>query len=299
MGSKVLGLLFFAAIIAVVALNFHQLLTFSQERMLSNEAEKAIEARNWEKAIGVYRTGLRQYPDNTSVALKLGWLYEQNGQPGQAEKVYRNILDTRSGSLEARIGLVNVLKTDPLRINEAVDELRKALDAHPDNAVLLSQAGNLYKSAAENPGERRKATRKALYDYARYYYQLSLRENPKQFQTRFNLGVTFQNLGNKEEAAKAYCQSLVLSPDSYEGRFNLGLVLSDMNYLDEAYRQMERSVEIATERDDIGVARQVAQKVQNVKNAIYSNPDRHGLSSNGLPEFLDAKCLLKAKPEKP
>jgi hypothetical protein len=47
-------------------------------------------------------------------------------------------------------------------------------------------------------------------------------------------------------------------------------------------------------------ARQVAQKAQNVKNGIYNNPERRGLTSKTHPNFLDPKCLLEEResPEK-
>jgi tetratricopeptide (TPR) repeat protein len=295
--NRLLGFLLFLAIVAIVALNFNQILTFSQERMIYNSVQAALDVKNWEKAVDAYRGGLRQYPDNVPIALRLGWLYEQQHQPGQAEKIYRNILDKHPDNLQARIGLINVVKTDPLRINEAVDELRKAMKTNPEDALLLGQAGNLYKTAAENPAETREHIRNWLYDQARYYYELSLQGDPEQFQTNFNLAVAYQYMNRRELAAKAYCRAIVQQPDSCEARFNLGLVLSDMNFLDEAYRQMQRSVDLLSEGNDMQTARQVAQKAQNVKNSIYNNPERRGLTSKTHPAFLDPKCLLEEAPQ--
>lgn len=293
--SRFLGLLIVIAIVVAIIFNFKTILNIAQAQLVASAAQNAIEAHNWEKAITVYETGLREHPRNTEIALQLGNLYQQAAKLGHAEQLYRSISQVDPKNLDAQIGLAQVLQASPEHFNDAVLEYRKALKEHSDNAELLYRIGNLYKNAAENSAEKRKPVQKWLYDQARYYYQCSLRRDPKQFQTQFNLGVAYQQQENLQPAAKAYCQSIVLNPSSYEAHFNLGMILSELNYLDEAYRQLDQSVQLASTEAGKDTAMDVAQRVQHIKSSVYNDTKKHGLSGLGKPDFLNEKCLFAAQ----
>lgn len=294
--NRALTFALFLIIAVIVTFNFKAILSFGRANEIERSAKKAIEAHNWEKGIQLYEEGHQHFPDNYDISLRLAWLYRQNQQSKEAEATYRAILERDPSRLEARMGLANLLKSDPKRVNEAITELRKALKEHPKNARLLASIGNVYKAAAENPDEKRAPIKKWLYDQARYYYEQSLKLDSRQFQTRFNLGVAYQNMDDNITAAKSYCQALTVHPDSYEARYNLGLVLSDLNFQDEAYRQMGRSVQILSDRNEMSMAQDLAIKVQNVKNRIF-NSNRRTMTGQEAPPFLDKGCLIQAMAE--
>lgn len=289
--NRALSFLLFLIIGVIVVFNFKTILSFGRANEIERSAKKAIEAHNWEKGIQLYENGYQQFPHNNNIALRLAWLYRQNRQDPQAEQMYRDILKREPDHQDALLGLANLLKNDPKRINEAITLLRKALKSHPKDARLLSAIGDTYRTAAENPEEKRKNIKKWLYDQARYYYQHSLKLDNRQFRTRFNLGLTYQNAGNDKEAAQAYCQAVILHPDSYESRYNLGLVLSNLDFQGEAYRQMDRSIKILSERNEMALAQDLALDVQGVKNRIF-NSNRRTLGEQEAPSFLDKACLL-------
>lgn len=288
-----LTLVLFLTIGAIVVFNFKAILSFGRANQIERSAKKAIEAQNWEKAIQLYEEGYQQFPDNDNIAIRLAWLYKQGRQPDKAEQTYRLALQRNPGNENAQIGLADLLKQDPKRINEGVTQLRKALKAHPNDERLLSAIGDLYKTAAENPAEQRESVKKWLYEQAQYYYQASLKLNPRQFQTRFNLGLSYHNINECEAAAKAYCQALLIRPESYQARYNMGLVLSDLNYQAEAYRQMDRAVKILGESNHTDLAQDLALKVQAIKNRIF-NSNRQMLGQKEVPQFLDSKCLVQS-----
>lgn len=294
--KRALGFLFVIVIVAVIGLNFKRILAFGQANELRQKASPAIAMKNWDKAIAIYQTGAKQYPENSFVALRLAWLYQQAGQTDQAEHLYRSVLQREPDNEDASLMLAKLLQVTPKRVNEAVVILRNALKAHPREPHLLSEIGNLYKTAAENPAEQREGTKKWLYEQARYYYKASLQENPRQFQTQFNLGVVYQNLNELQPAADAYCQAIIMLPDRYEPRYNLGVVLTGLNYFDEAYRQLDQSVQILRDKGETGTAQSLALKVQIVKNGVF-NSGKQGLTSQPVPPFLkDKACLVKPTP---
>lgn len=289
---RLLVFLVFCALVVAAGLNFKPILSFGKARLVETAAQNAINAQNWPKAIEIYENGLREHPSNTQIAQRLGKLYQHGGQTEKASQLYRSLLKADPDNLAAQIGLGQVAAASPEHFNEAVLTYRKALKQHPNNPELLFEIGNLYKTAAENPQETRATMRKWLYDQARYYYQMSIKSDPRQFQAQFNLGIAYQQQENLQPAAKAYCQAIVLNPASFEARYNLGLVLSELNYLEEAYRQMGQAVQLASEQTGEAGAMQLARRVQNIKNSIYNNTSRQGLSAKSKPEFLDEKCLV-------
>lgn len=291
--NRLLGIFLFGVIVAVLVLNYKNILAFSQTHELQASAQKVVTAQQWDKAVQIYEDGLKRYPENADIANRLAWYYQQTNQAERAEKTYRHVLQKNPDNVNARIGLANLLKQDPTRINEAVDVFRVALRKDPENEVLLSQIGDLYETAAENPQETRESVRKDLYTQAAYYYQLSLKLEPQQFQTQFNLGVAQQNLKNLQPAVKSYCGALAIQPDNYQARYNLGMVLTDLNFLEEGYRQMDRAVEILSQEGEMKDAMRMAQLVQNVKNGVYYNPSKQGLGHSETPTFMEKGCFYR------
>ena len=277
---------------AVVALNFKSIMAMGQERIINQQAEKAVSVKNWESAIALYQQGHREHPGNSRITLRLVWLKLMNNQPDEAEALYREVLKNEPEHLEANMGLAALLATQPKHVNQAVILLRQAVKTHPDNPRLIAQIGDLYRISAENPQEIRPEVKQQLYDTALYYYRESLKLNARQFQTQFNVGVSNQAINQSQEAAQAYCKAVALNPASYEARYNLGLVLSDLNYQEEAFRQMSQAVQQLGENGDMTSAQALAIKVQNVKNRVLLSGN-HGLSSNVNPEFLEKGCLVQ------
>jgi tetratricopeptide (TPR) repeat protein len=284
--------LLFLGVTAVVALNFKSIMALGQERIVSQQAGKAVEAKNWEKAIGLYQEAHREHPGNALIALRLAWLELMDQKPAEAEALYRQILKNDPDQLDAAMALGALLNADPKRVNQGILLLRHALKTHPHNPRLIAEIGNFYKTASENPQETREEKRKWLCDQAIYYYQAALKLDPRQFQTQFNLGVVNQSLDQLQPAAQAYCQAIMLNPKSYEARYNLGLVLNEQNFLEEAYRQMDSAVHVLGETGDIENAQALAVKVQTVKTRVF-NSGQQGLSSKVDPAFLDKRCLVQ------
>jgi tetratricopeptide (TPR) repeat protein len=292
----ILGLVLFGIILLVVALNYERLLLLSQTHELQSSARTAISGKRWEKVIGIYENGRRRYPRNPDIATRLAWAYRQAERPDKAEILYRQVLKRQPDHLNARLGLADLLRTDPGRINEAVDQLRLAVAKTPENPVLLTQIGDLYATAADNPKETRNSVQQWLYAQAAYYYEQSLKRNPKQFQASFRLGVAYQNLRRLQPSARAYCDALSLNPGSYQARYNLGMALTALRFREEGYRQMDRAVAELAEEGRMKTAMWLAQQVQNVKNTVYQNAeDAQPGQAEPKPTFLEPACLSPKK----
>lgn len=297
MFKTLLGLVLFGIILGIIVINYPRIEHASQVHMLQQSARTALASRNWEKAIRIYEEGWRNAPQNRDVATRLAWYYRQANQNDRAEAVYRKVLKQQPDHLDARLGLAGLLQEDPKRVNESVDQLRLAVVEHPENPMVLTQVGDLYVNAAENENEKRTSVRQWLYSQSIYYYEQSLKRNPKQFLTQFRLGVAQQNLKNLQPAAKAYCAALALNPGSYEARYNLGMTLTALRFRNEGYRQMDRAVAMLADENDMKTAMWLAQRVQNIKNAVFESNDQDKAQTGmnePVPDFIPATCIAIA-----
>ena len=288
----IVGLILFGIIIMVVVMNYDRLLLISQTHEIQSASKAAISTAHWEKAIRIYEEGRKRYPQNLDIATRLAWAYQQDNRPEPAEMLYRQVLKRQPSHLNARMGLVDLLESDPKRINEAVDHLRLAVKQFPESSILLTQTGDLYATAASNPQETRTSIQQWLYNQAAYYYEQSLKRDPKQFQTRFRLGVAYQSLKKLQPAAQSYCEALRLDPKSYEARYNLGMTLTKLRFREEGYRQMDRAVASLAGEGRMKTAMWLAQRVQHIKNAVYEDDEALQLGRPDVkPTFLEATCL--------
>ncbi len=295
--NKLLGIILFGVIIGIVAFNYPAIVLFSQDRELEATAKRAMQAQNWQKVIDLYRNGHKKHPDNMNILGVLSWAEFQNQELDKAEVNYREILKQQPSNLNARMGLARVLQAFPIRQNEAVDQYRLALKDNPASPVLMSELGRFYREAAENPLENREPTKNWLYSQAAYYLEQAAKLDPSKFQTFFNLGLAYQNMQDLQPAAKAYCNAIRLQPDNYQARYNLGMVLTSLNMLDEGYRQLNRSVEIVTNNNDMTTAMKLAQLVQTVKNGIYNDPKKGGLKPAAAEDLMGKGCAVTASAE--
>jgi tetratricopeptide (TPR) repeat protein len=289
-------------IVAVIALNYQRLLEFAHTVNLKNQAQIAIKNGQWEKVVGLYANGWKVYPTIPDLGVKLAWAYRQNKQIKEAEAQYRQVLLRFPNTLNARMGLMDLLKTQPHRLNEAIDQARAALRDTSNNGqtALLNQVGDLYADRAQMPEENRDSVRQWLAQQAIYYYERSLEKNPKQFDAQFHLGLAEHQLKHWEPAAKAYCQALLLQPRYYQARYNLGMALSALNYHDAGFRQLDRSVAILAEDGRMDEAMKVALQVQNIKNSVYESRDKPKthLAGPEIPPFLKEATCLTISPTK-
>jgi tetratricopeptide (TPR) repeat protein len=282
-------------IVGVLAFNYQRLMDYAQTVMLKNEAQQAIKAGRWDKAVILYEQAWKAHPQVPDIGIKLAWLYQKNRQIKEAEGQYRNLVLRFPTNLTARLGLIQVLKTQPDRINEAIDQAKIALLRNKDSITLLNTVGDLYNDRAQMPEENRESVREWLSKQAVYYYQRSLEKNPKQFDPIFHTGVAYHGMKNWEAAANAYCDALLIKPDHYQARYNLGMALSMLNFPDAGFRQLDRASAILSEEGRMDMAMKVAMNVQTVKNSIYESREKpkSDLGGSKIPPFLKHPECLK------
>lgn len=225
-----------------------------------------------------------------------------------AQTLFLRAIHLKPDVIDYQLAYGRFLQDDPIRRPEAIPLYRALLAKNPRNADILAALGDLYKAAGDNRDEDRPEVKNWLYDWATYYYRLSLKFKPAQFQPRFSLGVIYQVRQTfstaerdqwRRKAAREYCNALKLTPDSSETRYNLGLILVDMRAMDAGFRQLARAVNILTDKNRIPEAQQVAQQVQFVKNSVFYQDPTLQTRFGDLDPWLQECLQAGEKPQKP
>jgi len=116
------------------------------------------------------------------------------------------------------------------QIQQEMETLRKALEASPKDAGLLTRMGNLYYDAG-------------MFDKARDYYLKSLEVDPKNPDVITDLGICYHRLGQADEALARFRASLALEPRHWQSWLNLGVVSlfakQDVRTAEEAFAKVK------------------------------------------------------------
>lgn len=297
--ARILLVLIVIALAAAGVYYNEEIIAFSRFYQVNQETRELIALEQFDEAIALYEQARSDNPDNDAIALALARLYRHQGRFNEAESIYKDLLAKEPDHLNAALGYANMLrfvgfKVDPARMPEAVMPLQQVFLEHKHNPRLLSALGNVYKTAAESPAETRAPIKEWLYQWAVYYYRLSLAFNPEQFQEWFNLGVIYQEGGNYEKAATHYCNALILAPESYEASYNLGLALIDLGYPDAAVRQLDHSVNILIDQGRVPKAQELKLQAERAKHSIETGSmERTSFQSRSPAGFLDPACLAE------
>lgn len=331
-------LVLLALVLALVGgLIFYQadIVRAAQTFWATREAQRALARQDWNTAMALYEDAWRDNPDDADIAVALAKIYHRQASyhapegfldytPAKsagvqaarktvetlrhdAQTLFLRAMALKPEATAYQLAYGRFLQDDPVRRPEAIPLYRALLAKDPRNASILAALGDLYKAAGDNPAEDRPAMKAWLYDWATYYYRLSLKRDPAQFQPRFSLGVIYQlrqtfSAAEREQwhrkAAREYCNALKLAPDSSETRYNLGLILVNLHAVDAGFRQLSRAVNILTDKNRIPEAQQIAQQVQAVRNSVfYQNPAQQ-VQASDLDGWLQA-CLEEGEAKAP
>ena len=191
--------------------------------------------------------------------------YQRNGQPGQAETIYRKILADHSDHPDTLhlLGLalhqqgknaegaeflgraiaanpaaasyhnsLGVVRRELGRGREAVESFRRATELDPDNVDAFFNLGNALRSLARP-------------DDAEAAYKGALALRPQHGDALNNLGTLLYEEGRHEEAHDHLRAAIRLAPDDPLIQVNLGVVLGSLERYDEAAKLLGEAAALA------------------------------------------------------
>lgn len=158
---------------------------------------------NMEKAEETLLQGLGRAPGNIEMRYRLGVLYEKTGRFDQSLVEMQKILDADPDHVEALNFVGYGLADRGLRLEEAEQMVKKALQLRPGNGYITDSMGWVYFRMNDLPRAAR-------------YLEEAHRMLPEDPTIAEHLGDVYLKMGRKKEALRLYREALERNPDSAE-----------------------------------------------------------------------------------
>ena len=202
-------------------------------------------------------------PPNLREAIAL----HQQGKLGQAEAIYRQLLETDSRNAVA-LHMLGVISYQTGNYQFAVDLIGRAIEINPNIASYYSNLGKALQElkqfdAAVVSYEKAISLKQ---DYAEAYlnlgvlqqklkqldaavvsYEKAISLKPDYAEAHLNLGVSLQKLKQLDAAVACYEKAISLKPDYAEAYYNLGNTLQELKQFDSAVVKFEKAISLKPE----------------------------------------------------
>ncbi len=192
--------------------------TMMQEELTT--ARKCLEAGDLQQAERAYRNVLDTDPRNADALDGLGLLAIRAGDFHAAVDLVGRAIEA-DGSQAAMHDHMGVAWASLRQYDRAVESLRRAIDLDPRAIKAHCNLGRVLRFV-EKPDE------------AVTHYRAALAVDPESPEVHYSLANTLRDLGRLDEAVAAYRDAVRLRPEFADALNNLGNVLRDLGQLDEA-----------------------------------------------------------------
>jgi protein O-GlcNAc transferase len=254
--------------------------------------------------------------------LEKGLQFHQQGQLGQAEKIYTQILRISPRNADA-LHLMGVLASQKGEMDTGLDLINKAVQIFPLNPIYLNNLGNVYRDLGQyadaltcyqqaidlkpdlvealvNLG----IAHHQLRDYSRAAsaYQKALQLKPNCIEAYYNMGNTYKAQGRFDEAISCYQQTLSLNSGFVEAYYNMAIIMEQQARPDEAIACLKRCLQInpqwAEAHNNIGnIFKQkgfLAEAIISFEKAVQIKPDLYEAHNNLGNALMDQGSFTQA-----
>lgn len=206
---------------------FEASFALSPTRKLLADAARLHADGNMGEAERLYRQVLDAEPENVNALRMLAMIAASANHPEDAERLLRRAVRIAPDYFTAQVDLGRIYKEQD-RYEEAMACFRKAIELEPNNAkpwYLL--AGTLAPAA--------------LTEQAAEAYQRCIDLRPEHAGAWLGLGHTLKTIGKQDEGIAAYRRCIELKPDNGETYWSLAN-LKTFRFSDDELRQMEEKL---------------------------------------------------------
>ena len=175
------------------------------------------------------------------------------GQNEEAVIAFRECVtkDPRRPAIWANLGnaYLNLKKH-----KEAIESYEKAIEIAPSNATFYQNLGNIYANMGDSANAEKSFKKSA---------ELNAAVDPAAAAINYyNMGVTFINKGQNQQAAEALQNAVTSDPAHAEAHYQLGIVLLGMNKLEGAITHLAEYAKLNPNGENAPVARDLVKQLK-------------------------------------
>ncbi len=274
------------------------------------QGDKAYKNLKMNKAINYYNLGVSLYPQHYGAWYNLGNIYVAYEDYSSALHAYAHAFKYNPKLMPARMnyGIVSAEKMGDY--NGAIDQYNKIIktkrklisipyvynnkNSYRENkAIAYYNKGVTYRmkslyTAGDNWELQRKYLARAIEAYKK-----SLKIEPKNYDTLYNLGIAYQLAGNYEDAGLCYCKAIAVQPLNYEAHYNLAVLLRRMRHFQEAYDEIIKAATLISQSNAHSEAMEYVSVVMNdITKTLYGfseNDNSSVIIENDEEKIKDSK----------
>lgn len=120
------------------------------------------------------------------------------------------------------------------------------------------------------------------------YYKIQIRRNPSNYKLHDSIGTCYYNLGQKDDALKAYRKAVQLNPESFRSWYNIAVILDEIGRSEDAVKSLKKVIEL--KEDFIDAYNNLAiiysttgrynEAIQTYADGLEKNPGEYSLFFN-------------------
>jgi arylsulfatase A-like enzyme/tetratricopeptide (TPR) repeat protein len=234
------------------------------------QAGEWMSTDQYSAAVELLESALKEEPEMSQARLMLGTSYAELGRKPEAKAQYDLVLKDDSQSVQALIGMANIL-IDEGKSDDVIALCKRTLSLDERNPQAYTLLGEVFVGLGR-PAESLPYFEKALevqpkltqnrlnlagalvevrhYNRAEKLLKDIIRDYPRFPLAHFNLGLLYEEQGRAEEARSAYETEVSAYPEDFRARFNLGKVLFRLGDRAGSLEQMREVTRTAPERPE-------------------------------------------------
>jgi len=147
-----------------------------------------------------------------------------------AEKLYKEVLETRPNHLEA-ICYLGTLFVQTKKISLAKPLFLKAVEINPNNPNINNNLGNIFFEL----GEIQKSSK---------YFEKAIQLQPNHADAYYNLGIIFNSLKKYQKAVNCFEKVIQIQPDNIKCYNNLSSIFQDLGEYTKAISYYQKAIKI-------------------------------------------------------
>lgn len=284
---------------------------------LVEKGDRAYQNAQYIEAINDYEMALEYYPEHYMARYNLGNIYVAYEDYEKAAECYEQALLHKKDFLKARINFGIILEDGLRQIDKAIEQYKIAVKTNSlnptklnenkqDRAIAYYNMGLAYKDKSLLLGYDRIASRAQLENAARAYLN-SLKLRGDDYDTYYNLALTYQLLGNFDGAKKYYCKAINMQPFNYEAHYNFAILLSKEEEFFESIEELEKAGIILDSKGDsyrtyfvYGILNDVSQKaiLKKGMGAFLKSSEKNLDYQPNEIQYVDGKVYISDKLDK-
>lgn len=191
-----------------------------------NRSVQLIQAGRHGEAMTELKAAIGAKPDYAEALGNLGVLYQEQGKPLEAEKLFRRAAEASPRDAAPHYVNLGLTLAGLKRYTEASQSLSKALELAPGNTAALTAKGMVLM--------RQQQVEEAIAVFRRV-----TAAEPASAQAHLNLGIALSDSERQAEALRTFDEAVRLSPGMAQARLSRGRALYDLKRYEEAKAELE------------------------------------------------------------